>query len=144
MPSIPVDARYGAQLTVQLGQQATVTISGQWQYDPHANPCGASGNGVISPQMPVAGAPQGCCYWSIAPLAGEPNEPQDVIGWFDNNNQTIAFGGTSPGDGNYFFRCNDNRPADNRGALLLTYDLAPHYEKKLKYPPLSHPKGEKK
>ena len=92
--------------------------------------------------MPVPGAPQGCCYWSIAPLAGQPKQPQDVIGWFQNDNQVIVFGGTSPGNGNYFFRCNDNKPADNVGALQLTYELAPHF-KNLRYPALRPPKNKK-
>jgi hypothetical protein len=60
-------------------------------------------------------------YWSIS---GPGNKPQYTQGWFTADNQTIVFGGTSPGDGDYRFAINDNNDSDNNGTITLTWTIA--------------------
>ena len=106
---------------VMQGQTATATVSGTWSGDPGSGKtCGAAGNGVPpSAGFPVAG-PQWCLCWSITPNEGVIPSPQDVTGWFTSDNQTIDWGGTSPGDGRYHFQINDDNLSDNSGSLTLS------------------------
>jgi hypothetical protein len=114
------------------GQQATATISGQWNFSKDTS-CGAAGFGgpIGDNSFPVPMAPPGCCFWYIGPgQDGAGN--QDTTGWFTANNQTITWGNTSPGYGVYSFRMNDNNYTDNSGFLTLTVTIEPIQELDLK------------
>jgi hypothetical protein len=76
----------------------------------------------------------GCLLWHVWPLGANfpgkfgnhpPLSPQDVLGWFTSDNQTIVFGGAGPGDGDYYFWMNDDNYGDNAFGLLLTVDIRP-------------------
>jgi hypothetical protein len=121
---------------VPVGSTATVTVSGTWQFDPHQARCGAAGVGgpVNDGSFPAAGAPSACLLWYVWPAGANfpgqvnnhpPLAPQDVLGWFTSNNQQIVFGGTSPGDGDYYFYMNDNDYTDNAFSLRLDVDIQP-------------------
>lgn len=121
--NVPANIFFGVSFIIPLGYKASVTVSGTWSYSPGRS-CGASGNGIFLPNMPNAGAPQGCLLWLVETLGGA-SAPQDVRGWFTGDNQTIIWGGTTPGDGRYRFSCNDDNLSDNSGQLTLTYDIQP-------------------
>ena len=113
------------------GSHAVVSVSGTWQYDPHAGRCGAGGNGAQanSNGFPAPAGSIGCLVYYVWPAGANfpgngdtPLSPQDVLGWFTADNQVIDFGGTSPGDGDYYFYMNDNDYDDNAFSLTLTVD----------------------
>jgi hypothetical protein len=108
---------------IPVGQQATVTISGTWKFDPNRAPCGPAGTGgpIDDGSFPVPAAPIGCVWWEIT---GPGQKPQYGYGWCTEDNQTIVFGGTTPGDGNYNFGINDNNLSDNSGSMTLTWEIS--------------------
>ena len=114
----------GGFIVVDPGNKVTVTISGSWKYDGGSPPCGAAGVGgsINDNSFPEDGAPIGCCLWNFLPNGGG-----HIRGWFQADNQTITWGDTSPGDGQYQFLINDqyNHPDDNSGYLTLTYNFSP-------------------
>jgi hypothetical protein len=110
---------------IPANYHAVVTVSGTWSFDPNRNACGAAGVGgpISDGSFPRADAPVGCLFWTIAPPVGQQPGPQDTAGWFTSDNQTIDWGGTSPGNGRYSFGINDNQLNDNTGQLALTVDI---------------------
>jgi hypothetical protein len=129
MSTFSVNSQQGQQLVFEIpvGSKATVTFSGGWSFDPKRPPCGASGiggpAGSGNPPFPYGDAPIGALCWRIDPLPGVPRGPQDTHGWCTSDNQTIVFGGTTPGDGAYWMQINDNSLVDNIGSIQVTYDI---------------------
>jgi hypothetical protein len=124
MPSITIAAnrKLAASFTIPKGQKATATISGSWKFDPNRPACGASGVGgpVNNNGFDIPGAAIGCCYWNFESSGVSPS----ALGWFTQDNQTITWGDTIPGDGTYYFQMNDNQYGDNSGSLTLAYTLS--------------------
>lgn len=117
---IPANYQNGVNtFTLNPGQTAKVTASGEWLTNPHGSGgwCGAGGNGVPAHgayPIPDPGG-EGCLVWEIVDSTIITHNP--TRGRFSTDNETLTL--TQPGL--YMWIANDdyNGYGDNQGSITI-------------------------